>query len=223
MNSIILQIFKNKQVDFEKLRAFGFIYKDDKYRYLVDFFDDQFQLGITIDQEENIFTEVVDLSTGEPYTLFFSEGGGSFSNMIREHYKKLLNNLAEECFCDNVYKSSQARVIIDYIDERYNCKPEFLWEKFPEYSVFRRADNRKWFGALLKLPKCKLGIEGNELIEVINLRVKPDALDGLVDNENIFKGYHMNKKHWISVWLNGNLKNEKLFSMIDESFILVKK
>ena len=71
MNSILLKIFKNKKVDFDKLRAFGFIYKEGKYRYFVKFFDDQFQLGITIDQEENIFTEVVDLSTGEPYTLFF--------------------------------------------------------------------------------------------------------------------------------------------------------
>jgi predicted DNA-binding protein (MmcQ/YjbR family) len=36
-------------------------------------------------------------------------------------------------------------------------------------------------------------------------------------------GYHMNKKHWNTVFLDGSLPVEEVFAMINESYDLVVK
>ena len=39
----------------------------------------------------------------------------------------------------------------------YYCDElEFLWQKFPDNAVWRRKDNKKWYGALLTVSKEKL-------------------------------------------------------------------
>ena len=39
----------------------------------------------------------------------------------------------------------------------------------------------------------------------------------------ILPGYHMNKKHWNTVVVDGTLSNQQLKEMIDGSYALVKK
>ena len=36
-------------------------------------------------------------------------------------------------------------------------------------------------------------------------------------------GYHMNKKHWNTVFMNGSLTQKQLFEMVDHSYQLVLK
>jgi len=49
--------------------------------------------------------------------------------------------------------------------------------------------------------------------EAIRLREKhPDQ---------VFPGYHMNKKHWNTVHINAGLNDKKIFHFIDESYSLV--
>lgn len=42
----------------------------------------------------------------------------------------------------------------------------------------------------------------------------------IVDGINIFPGYHMNKKNWISIDLCGNIDIEVVYNLIDKSFEL---
>jgi len=39
----------------------------------------------------------------------------------------------------------------------------------------------------------------------------------------VLPGYHMNKKHWNTVVVNGTISTKQLKAMIDESYELVKK
>lgn len=56
----------------------------------------------------------------------------------------------------------------------------------------------------------------------INLKSLPgDALGYRDIYECVIPGYHMNKKHWNSVILDGTMKDEVLLDMIDESYDLV--
>lgn len=41
--------------------------------------------------------------------------------------------------------------------------------------------------------------------------------------EEVQPGYHMNKVHWNTVFINGRLTNSQLKEMIDESYMLVVK
>jgi predicted DNA-binding protein (MmcQ/YjbR family) len=56
----------------------------------------------------------------------------------------------------------------------------------------------------------------------INLKCDPDlAIDLREANPAIVPGYHMNKKHWNTVVLDGSLSKSLITEMIDHSYDLV--
>ena len=57
----------------------------------------------------------------------------------------------------------------------------------------------------------------------INLKCPPDkAVEYREEYNEIIPGYHMNKKHWNTVDLEGTLVDSFILEMIDESYKLVK-
>ncbi len=58
-----------------------------------------------------------------------------------------------------------------------------------------------------------------------NVKCQPDRAIELRDEypENILPGYHMNKKHWNTIIVDGRLNNKILKEMIDDSYALVSK
>lgn len=109
-----------------------------------------------------------------------------------------------------------------YIKEKFNVLGEQIFPKYPNFSAFRHKKNEKWFALLMEISTSKLGLESDEMIEVLNLKCSPDLAMVLVDEEQIFKAYHMNKKHWISVNLDSKISQKTVFDLIDESFTLSK-
>ena len=58
----------------------------------------------------------------------------------------------------------------------------------------------------------------------VNLKCDPDlALDLRDRYEQVRPGYHMNKKHWNSVAIEGGIPNIELRKMIDHSYELILK
>jgi len=58
----------------------------------------------------------------------------------------------------------------------------------------------------------------------INLKCDPEEaqiLRGM--HQSIIPGYHMNKEHWNTVFLEGSLPDELIYKMIDDSYDLVVK
>lgn len=56
----------------------------------------------------------------------------------------------------------------------------------------------------------------------INLKCDPAKAEILRElNPAIIPGYHMNKRHWNTVLLDGSLPDAEIFAMIDESYQLV--
>ncbi len=110
--------------------------------------------------------------------------------------------------------------IIDYIKKKYKSAPEYLWKKYPDYAVFRHEDNNKWFALQAPVPKDKLGLEGNEIVEVINVKVDDMFFrDMLIRQDGILPAYHMNKQHWVTVILDGTVSEEQVCSLIDSSYM----
>ena len=56
--------------------------------------------------------------------------------------------------------------IIDYIDKKYKADPEHLWRSYPDYIVFRHSDNNKWFGIIKDVSRDKLGLEGDDRVDI---------------------------------------------------------
>ena len=58
----------------------------------------------------------------------------------------------------------------------------------------------------------------------INLKCDPDlAMHFRAMYEAVKPGYHMNKKHWNTITLNGSIHDKEIFMMIDDSYNLVVK
>lgn len=56
----------------------------------------------------------------------------------------------------------------------------------------------------------------------INLKCDPELAVHLRDKyETVLPGYHMNKKHWNTVLLTGQLDKREIFELIDHSYQLV--
>ena len=58
----------------------------------------------------------------------------------------------------------------------------------------------------------------------VNLKCDPDdALSFRNQFEGVKPGYHMDKKHWNTIELNGDVPESLIFEMIDDSYELVVK
>ncbi len=114
--------------------------------------------------------------------------------------------------------------VLEYIKEKYDVEPEFLWMNSPDTAAIRHNGTKKWFGALMmRLSKTKLGIDSDAKVDILNLKCDPMLIYSLVDNVRYFRGYHMNKEHWISVALNGTVPLAEVCSLIDMSYSLTSK
>ena len=182
-----------------------------------------FTLTIIIDGRGSVTTKIFD-ADGEPYTLHLVEGAsGSFVGGVRTAYEKILKELSEQCFDKENFKFRQTLLLVEFIREKFSDEPEFLWEKYPNFAIFRRKDNRKWYALIANIPKKYLKLGGAEEIEILNLRVEPEELDKIFDGEKYFRGWHMNKKSWLTVRLDETLTDEELCRRLEKSYRLAAK
>lgn len=57
----------------------------------------------------------------------------------------------------------------------------------------------------------------------LNLKCDPAyALELREEHASVVPGYHMNKKHWNTVYIDGTISDSDIFSWIDHSYTLVK-
>ena len=109
--------------------------------------------------------------------------------------------------------------VVQYIQERYGACPEFLWAKSPGNAVFRQKANQKWFAALLmQTPRKRLGLEGADSVDILDLKCDPLLIGSLLDGKRCLPGYHMNKEHWITLLLDGSIPLEEVCGLIDMSY-----
>jgi len=224
MEDIISVIFKNKIVNFDKLVEYGFKKGHDEYLYSTVLCETDFVLTVTVNFKGKVFAEVIDLAFDEPYTLHLTTGVvGSFVSNVKSRYEEVLADIAEKCCEIDVFKSVTAKQIISYLRETYGDEPEYLWKKFTNNAVWRRKDNKKWYCILLTVSKRKLGIDSDEIVEVIDFRVLPEKLKTLIDNQKYYPGYHMNKKHWGTIILDGSVEFSEICGRINDSYLLANK
>ena len=56
----------------------------------------------------------------------------------------------------------------------------------------------------------------------INLKCRPDkALEIREQNPSVQPGYHMNKRHWNTVYIDGSISDNLIYKWIDDSYNLI--
>ncbi len=217
-------LFKNRKLKAGGLLAFGFSEEKGGYAYSAGLVDGEFEMVVTVTKAGRVSAEVIDAASREPYVLHRVAGTqGAFVGRVREEYAGVLAAIAKACFEPDVFKSECAGRVIRYVGETYRGELEFLWQRFSDNAIFRRQDNSKWYAALLVLEKKKLGLPEEGTVDIIDLRATPEDVAALVDGKRYFPGFHMNKKHWLTICLDGSVPEEEIFRRIDASYALAAK
>lgn len=220
----VKEVFRYKIVNIEKLKKYGFVQDGEVFKYETFLPSSGFILIITINRQSNVDTLVIDPSPNEPYTLHLTDSViGPFIGQVKSEYEGILEDISSKCFDLQSFTSYQSKVILEYIKNKYDDELEYLWPKFTNNAIIRRKDNKKWYFLIVKIPASKIGLNNDGLVEVIDIRMKKEDIDNLVDNVNFFLGYHMNKKSWISICLNDSVEINKICELIDESYKLANK
>ena len=109
--------------------------------------------------------------------------------------------------------------IYGYVKKKYGSEPEYLWRRFPDYAIFRHEDNQKWYGLIMNVPRKKLGMPGEDRVDLLNVKLDDLLLaDMLVQREGFLPGYHLNRGNWISILLDGTVPMKEIREMIDLSY-----
>lgn len=219
----VKDFIKNKKIDLKRLEKFGFKLKDNSYYYDIFLLNNQFKMTVKINLDNSIFTELIDTETNETYMLhLLEEKRHGYIEKVYRAYSEVLEKIKKECFEDEIFKTDYTNEIINYVKNKYGDELEFLWEKSPKTAVIRRKNSNKWYALILTLSKRKLNLDSDEAVEIINLHNSPEEIEKLIDNKRYFPAYHMNKKHWCTICLDGTVELEKIYKLIDKSYELAK-
>lgn len=110
--------------------------------------------------------------------------------------------------------------ILHYAAEVYGTEPEYLWQRTPDAAVLRHKSNRKWYGLILRISKNKLGLDSQELVDILNIKCDTQQIGSLQMKRGFFPAYHMNKSHWLTILLDGTVPVEEICVLLDWSFEL---
>ena len=113
--------------------------------------------------------------------------------------------------------------ILTYVNKKYKTISEKPWAISPKNEVLRHKKSRKWYGIIMEISADKIGIKSKEKIDILNVKAEPQFIDFLLSyGEKIYPAYHMNKKHWITIALDGSIEDKKIYDLIDKSYDMTK-
>ena len=214
---LIEEIFKKYTLKEETLINYGFMFDNGVYYYNKLIHNNAFELQITI-TDKVIDGKLIDKDFNDEYTLINTETTSKFIEELKIECEDILLDIRNNCYYKEDFIYPQSNRISNIIKSKYDASLEFLWDTDPGFGVFRNKNTNKWFGIIMNIPKNKIvGIDKKE-IEVLNLMTSDKTQDYL-NNEFIFKAYHMNKKNWISIILDDSLKDDDIMDIVDISYI----
>lgn len=203
----------------EKLLQYGFREEAEKLIYRKEILDSSFFIEIVFVNSQ-LLIEVYDIEFDEIYSLFSVDSAvGETVQNIREHVEKLLSSILG--LADESGKINSE--IIDYCNNKYGGNHVNPFKKHPDILAFINEKN-KWYALMSNVEYNKLNKTSNIItkVKILNVKYPTDKILEIIDNKNIFPAYHMNKKHWISIVLDKNIKLETIKELIDISYSLVK-
>lgn len=103
----------------------------------------------------------------------------------------------------------------------YGTAEEYPFNEDFETAVLRHSDNRKWYAIVMKVSRRKFGIDSDEKVDVVNIKL-PFVLLGAYDAEDgVYPAYHMNKNHWVSALLP-DVSDDLIKYLVNVSFDITK-
>ncbi|MCR5771904.1 MAG: TerB N-terminal domain-containing protein [Butyrivibrio sp.] len=112
--------------------------------------------------------------------------------------------------------------ILEYSLNKYNTKPIYPWTLLPEYAVLRHESSLKWYALFMNVDGQRLGLTPGRIYDVIDLRCREEDISSYLGKKGFLPAYHMSKKDWITILLDGSVDLEKIIELLDISFEITR-
>lgn len=113
---------------------------------------------------------------------------------------------------------SQRERIMRYAQDVFGTEAEYLWADTPDAAVFRHPASRKWYAIIMAVCRSRLGLSGEETVDVLNIKCGPILSGSLRMQPGFLPAYHMNKQNWISIILDGSVSDEQIRPLLELSY-----
>lgn len=212
------ELFQRSRIDFDKLLPYGFKLEGKDYLYSKEIMNHMFRVDVRIAEDGQVQGSIYDLAFELEYTNYRIDSHlGEFVAKVKEEFCQVLKDIRLYCAMPVYFSSSQTNRVADLIKERYHDIPVFLWEKFPDYGVFRNPSTEKWYAVIMNIDKKKLSMGEDGEAFILNVKLDEKKISDLLTRAGFYKAYHMNKEKWISIILDESISDDELMAYIEES------
>jgi predicted DNA-binding protein (MmcQ/YjbR family) len=164
--------------------------------------------------------QVFDPVEGEAYLPFEQDGAtGNFVQGIREQVDQLVQKIITQgCTCQR-----QREQLLAYVKKEYGTDPWYPWPEYPEHCPLKVPETGKWYGIVMEIPARLLGLPQPGKVDILNVKLPPDQVEALCDRQQFFPAYHMHKKYWLTMLLDGSVPLARVEQLVAASYALVAK
>ncbi len=213
------EIFARLRPDFARFPAAGFVYDGENsvWRARLELQGGAFYADVTVSDGGEVSGRVCDADSGDEYlAVHIPSQTGSFVASVRLAYRDALLQAARACFVPHVFVSEQANRVAALIADELGVLVEEPWGG-GEGAVFRDRNTRKWFAVVLSIPREKIVPGASGDVEIMNVKAPEAEVPALLRERGIYRCYHMNKKHWVTMTLDDVLTDERIMRLVRES------
>lgn len=115
----------------------------------------------------------------------------------------------------------ERKELFKWVKDKYGTEPDYPWNDWN--CVLRHKHNNKWYAVIMEISENKLGLAGDRIIDVLNIKCDSQLIGSLRLKPGSFPAYHMNKENWISIIMDGTVQPDEIKTLIELSYRLTKK
>lgn len=108
--------------------------------------------------------------------------------------------------------------VFDYAKQQYGTEPDYPW--MDANAVLRHLGSNKWYAVILEVRWEKLGLDGDGVVDILNVKCDPILIGSLRLKPGFHPAYHMNKEKWLTIRLDGSVSSAEIQDLIEMSYQL---
>ncbi len=209
------ELFSKHTVKEDTLVPYGFQKIGDSYYFSRMIHHGEFDLQVLV-KGQKTDSKLIDVAFNEEYTMINMETSGSFVASLKEECSRVLLDIREKCYKEELFLFSQSNRMAERIKSRYGAPPEVM--KFGSASnvVFRNPVTRKWIGMIMLSKRSNITGDSEEKVECLGLNLKDEA--PLYVQKGVYHPYKKKNRNWIVIILDDTLSDREIMNLVDISY-----